>query len=502
MAMPNQMVAEVEPGTGADTNSGWFATLKADNSTVLTGGTDYTQQASPHVTFDGVTITAATSGASATITITGYTVATTDVANTLRISAGTNFTPGLYQIISVNVGSNTWTMDRNVATGVGAAMVGTMGGALATLSKGFADITASVAVTSGSLNDCTIYYKSGTDTITSGLTIPVQFGLLVSGYQTTRGDNTGTRPLLTTSTNSVNMITAAASTNTSSATFRNVNFSNTAGTRGVGFYAPSGGTGRNVTLQNCKLSGFSYGVFGNFNTNFMWGSFCMFNTEIASSVNDGFNNAGNNFIWGCYIHDNGLTGVTTINPQSTGTTVGYSIIANNTTAGIYFQGGNAPILAVAVNNTIYNNTTAGILIQSTAAPQGGFLIANNILANNGTYGIANNGITSSFYNTGPFNRFNNAFYLNGTAALNGLPADTSDVTLSGSPFVSAGTNFALNNTGGAGAACRAAGFPGAIPGSVGTGYLDIGAVQHQDTPSTTTYIIAPSITNLIQEGVT
>ena len=89
-------------------------------------GTDYSQQDSPQVTFNGTTITATTAGVSATITITGYTVAATDVDNVLHIAGGTNFTVGWYTIIST--GAGTWTLDRNCTTGAGAAMTGRMGG--------------------------------------------------------------------------------------------------------------------------------------------------------------------------------------------------------------------------------------------------------------------------------------------------------------------------------------------------------------------------------------
>jgi hypothetical protein len=67
------------------------------------------------------------------------------------------------------------------------------------------------------------------------------------------------------------------------------------------------------------------------------------------------------------------------------------------------------------------------------------------------------------------------------------------VTLTGDPFVNAaGGNFALNNTVGAGADCRAAGIPGAFPGGTTTGYLDIGAVQHRDSRN-----ITPSLASII-----
>jgi hypothetical protein len=75
------------------------------------------------------------------------------------------------------------------------------------------------------------------------------------------------------------------------------------------------------------------------------------------------------------------------------------------------------------------------------------------------------------------------------------------VTLSVDPFVAGGSNnFALNNTAGGGAAVRGLGFPGVL--SVGgTGYVDMGALQHQDTPSTTTYVVNRNVTQyVVDEG--
>jgi hypothetical protein len=121
MAVNATAIWRVRP-SGNNANGGGY------DPGISSPGTDYSQQNSPQVTFNGSTVTAVTAGASATITITGYTVAATDVANALNITGGTNFTAGWYFIQSVNTGSNTWTLDRNVATGVGAAMTGRMGG--------------------------------------------------------------------------------------------------------------------------------------------------------------------------------------------------------------------------------------------------------------------------------------------------------------------------------------------------------------------------------------
>lgn len=54
------------------------------------------------------------------------------------------------------------------------------------------------------------------------------------------------------------------------------------------------------------------------------------------------------------------------------------------------------------------------------------------------------------------------------------------VTLAADPFTNAAAgDFSLNTTAG-GAACRAAGFPGAMPRGTTTGYTDVGVAQHAD----------------------
>ena len=59
-----------------------------------------------------------------------------------------------------------------------------------------------------------------------------------------------------------------------------------------------------------------------------------------------------------------------------------------------------------------------------------------------------------------------------------------NIILSGDPYTNQGIDYSLNNTAGAGAACRAAGFPGARTDGNNTGYGDVGAPQHQDAGGT------------------
>jgi hypothetical protein len=67
------------------------------------------------VTFDGATKKLTSSGAGATVTVTGREVTSRDVFNSVLITDGMNVTPGWYGIVSVTPGasgSGVWTLDR------------------------------------------------------------------------------------------------------------------------------------------------------------------------------------------------------------------------------------------------------------------------------------------------------------------------------------------------------------------------------------------------------
>lgn len=170
---------------GNDANGGGF------NAGGSSPGTDYSLQDGPQVTFDGATITA--SGSSAVITLSGYTVATTDNRNFLQISGGTNFTAGVYEIVSVNVGANQWTLDRNPTTGSASGMTGRMGGAFGTPGK-LHSVMSGTADLKGNI-------KSGTyvlTTTTAGPGGPISLGnqgQRLEGYENTFGDK-GAAPVL------------------------------------------------------------------------------------------------------------------------------------------------------------------------------------------------------------------------------------------------------------------------------------------------------------------
>lgn len=128
-------------------------------------------------------------------------------------------------------------------------------------------------------------------------------------------------------------------------------------------------------------------------------------------------------------------------------------------------------------NTISGNTGDGIASAVTTANTFGLALANNIIDSNGGWGV---NLQNSTGVITAVNR-NNAYRNNTSGARSNLSAGTGDVTLTADPFTNkAGGDYSLNSVAGGGAACRAAGFPGAFPGGTTTGYLDVGAVQHQD----------------------
>jgi hypothetical protein len=115
--------------TGAEINGGGF------DPSIASAGTNWANQATPHVAIDGVTIVGTVAGAGADVVITGYTVATTDIGNYVRIASGTNCVAGYYCITAVNTGTGTWTLGTHSSadpfTGASSDMVAKMGGAWA-----------------------------------------------------------------------------------------------------------------------------------------------------------------------------------------------------------------------------------------------------------------------------------------------------------------------------------------------------------------------------------
>ena len=504
MAVSNSAVFETRPATGNDLNSGGFVTTA--------GGTDYSQQAGPHVLFDGATILASTLGSSATIVIVGYTVATTDVGNLLRIAAGTNFitNTGPYQILSVNVGANSWTLDRNCSSGAGAAMVGRMGGALATLVQFFADVDANTLAIGGYVSWITgTYTISASLTISgnynsnasSGITNPSLGGVQVIGYGATRGDNL--QFTLTTSTNSVDLVHY---TNTNrNVTFFNCAYTTTAATPAIGCTTNNNSAQPcKLAFDNCSWSGFTFAIFTDMAANgAAFNTLYMRNSVVTGSTSGGVYITAATMILNCYFHGNtndglhcGLNGNANRGPIIC---MG-SIFAANTGMGINNQAlANAPTVSdnvtIILNCCCVSNTLDGF--RANVSGSNGLInviLQNNIFFGNGGFGV---NLPSLF---GVLLGGTNAYGSNGSGPYgNSMVAQPGDVTLSGDPFNGRTSNdFSLNSTAGAGAACRQAGFPGVLQ-SGGTGFASIGALDPSAGGGSTTVIsFGPNITQIVE----
>jgi hypothetical protein len=129
-----------------------------------------------------------------------------------------------------------------------------------------------------------------------------------------------------------------------------------------------------------------------------------------------------------------------------------------------------------VNNcSIYGGSSDGIRI---TAPGAAFhiTIANTLFVNCGGYGVNNSSGTNSFL----ISLINNGFFNCTSGQTNGITEafQFGAVSLSADPFTNAaGADFSINGTAGA----KAAGLPGAFEGESYTSYLDIGAVQRQES---------------------
>lgn len=418
---------------------------------IASPGTDFSAPANitnggPHVTFNGTTITAITSGVSTTITITGYTVASTDVANTLNISAGTNFTAGTYFIVSVNVGLGTWTLDKNCTSGVGAAMVGCMGGMLADFWTNICLGTASAVV---ALN--TFYVLGNTAAGSTGTPDYTNNALHTPNYGT---------PLPTLSNGPVHFIGIGnlIYIKDNNGLIFNNQFDNTIALfENIYYFCGASPTFTQFGLQrsegmfkNCKLDQFGVNITLAGSTKGMAGNEVFSSLAKSATTSSGpvlcnldgsvpiF--IGNNF------HDLSGTAITETTGRG-GAIIIDNIIINCTGWGIV-ENGRGALNAIA-SNTIDTCGLGGIEIiyDNGASQQPAYTpIYNNIFSNmpSGKYGIVGaTGTALQFQQMVTFSDYN-SYYNNAGGNVSNYPTGTHDVTLGGDPYVAHSTqNYQL-----------------------------------------------------------
>lgn len=451
---------------GADTNGGGF------DAGIAGAGTNYADAASPILSLTDVACTNTTTLTSATG---GFTTAM--IGNAIRITGGTNFTAGYYWI-TARTDTNTVTLDRNPTNGSNATGgTAKVGGAFANLSNLSTGATPASQLSAGN----TIWLRgSGTDNPTANDYSDASYrqftaGSSAAGKIRLRGHNG--RPRISATygvwlyqlswwkVENLFLYIAGASPDPNSGFFNGGN-----ATQFENIYVENNGFDCTVflgTTINCRIINTGSTAAG---------------TRAAIILGQ-----YGQMAWGNYIK----------NPRGFGINVGsnmchasYNVIDGARADGILFNGSGGSYQEHVTHNTILNGARHGIQIGNVNALSHNCF--GNLLVNNANYGI-NLGFGSLALNDrskGIIDR--NAFYGNGSGRYDLLSDGANDVTLSGSPFVnSAAGDYSLNDTAGAGLACRAVGMPpnfGGIDSYVNIGAANYAAGGGGGSPSETSHI--------------
>lgn len=417
-------------------------------------GADRSQQDSAQVVIDGSTINGTSGGATATMTLTGYTPTSADVGNAVQVLTGTNATAGVYEIVGWS--STTWVLDSNWCSGAVTSCTGRMGGAFATPGK----------ANSVKIDYNRVFVKSGTYTISSGIA-DAKIAAHWVGYNTTRSvtNTDSSPPVWDAGANSVLML----STTFQQCLVNNISFTNSTAKTGAEALSLGGGNsiGRyiradsmtalyaievsNGTLDHCSITtskgfGISSGTL----------LFCTVSASSAGlapyQIQGGcllyrcvaLNCLSNNPDFDCSGGPPSFINCLSYGNQSGSNAGGFNL--NNITGWLY-------------NCIAYHNSGVGFSFGSGVA---GVARVINCAGGDNTQGNSSTG----------------ANVIRDTQAVGFL-------TLTASPFTNAAANdFSLNNTAGGGGSLRAAGYSGSWPVMTGTtGYPDVGPAQHQDAGS-------------------
>jgi hypothetical protein len=437
--------------TGNDANGAGF------DAGVSAPGTDYSTQDAPQVVYTDLLI-----GATATqVTSAANPFSALYPGNAINVTGGTGCTTGRYEVLSVS--GVTATLDQAPGT-TASVCTANLGGGVQTIAKLLTLIDNGFSRQVG-------WIKAGTYSQSAFLFFR-NVDQTYAGYTAVHGDLAwnsplASNPLITTATDSTNLCELVESAVMT--TFRNVNFSNTAGTPAVGINNTSGGTNfTRLSLVRSKLSGFTKAIADDSAHQL---TLQMVNSEVTATTVTPMTIYGPVTMFGNYIHDNPAgSGTFAVGPNPL--TVVDCVFARNTAWPVTTSS------FVALLNSDFTFATGDGFKMGLAAQV--FTASGNIFYGNSGYGI-NAFDDGDVLAVPPFTvgqNALNAYGANTSGARNNVPAGGGDIALSANPFAnSAGGNFALNGTAGGGAPLKGTAFPGIFPGGLSTGHLDIGAVQ-------------------------
>lgn len=331
--------------------------------------------------------------------------------------------------------------------------------------------------------------QNNTNDPTTGAWLTIQFGLDNIGQNDNLIVNTGTYTLGTGLTASTGIVSNPVTFNgrTRVTTTGGTVTVTTASAITLLTISGSGWSFEGITFDGASTATLGVNVTGNYDNS-------LYRCTIKNVAGGGFQTSGVTAsliqceVTGCAGTNGSVAlGASAIN------TVSNCQIHGNTQTGIYFSAGAADIYGCTVANnsgatsdgiqlatygftvrhcTVHANGRDGVRM-ATYDLMGE--VAYNILTSNTGDGINDAALGAS--SVQDVRMHHNAFYNNGTD-LSGVASGPGDVTLTGLPYTNAGGgDFTLNNTAGAGAACRGVAVAMLYGG---TTYPDLGAFQHQD----------------------
>jgi len=445
-AISSSMIFEVRQA-GNNANSGCFK----EGAT----GTDLSQANSESYGFSNLVIDGTTN---TKVTSASHNFVAADVGNCLRISSGTGFTTGVFEIVSV--ASNAATLDRSAGTLSSTGGVFHVGGALATLTQLNTDMC----------GGCRAWVKAdATYTITAGVTFNYNANnayTQVSGYTSARGDG-GSFTVQISSGSSVVPITLQTGSN-GSLYFRNAIIDANSQTdsrcmtiSSINNYAENieckngSSTSTQILFNNVRVGCFrcyvhdvaNAGAAFTFNNDDQICRGCIAGTLTGSAHAAFVMPRGQCF--DCVVFGNAVAGSDGFQLTAGGpTTIDRCVIYNVARDGIRFTPSNGNVY---ISNCVISTVTNGINNTGTALRSGDI-----------------------------YDDYNFTYNASGSV-VSGVTAGSHSMTLTADPFISASTkDFRLSNNGGGGALVRAKGYPQTLPGITGTFYPDPGVAQHQD----------------------
>lgn len=458
----NATAGQAVSPSGFPTTTNGFAISASPTGATWT--IDYSQQNSARFAYTDL----ASSGTGLTVSSAAHPFGKQQVGNCLVVNgAGTHFNLGRYVIVSVSGTTATVVGPTNITTGAGSSGTGGLGGALA-----------SPGIVGGAprLASNTVFIQSGTYSITSAST-NVSGGCIADalsagggyvgraweGYQTVRGD-LGTAPVLQAS--GISSATIFGKT-AAGGVIRNISINGASLTSVIGW-----ATSQTVLYWQCRASNCTTG----FSMTAALGN--VFIRCTATGCATPWSGGQVYLCFECEAYGN--TGSGFPSTSGNGSIFDRCLSYNNT--GASSDGFQVNSAGLIINCVAYGNGRNGFTVEN----ENGLVVINSIAEANSGYGFSANGTLrteASLLNCGGYNN------TSGNVDPNLATQPGYFQAASSSFFVAPGSNnFALNSTASAGALARAAGTPGPFLAASTTGYLDIGAAQHQDSPAT--YVIA------------